>query len=109
MKLFEDYRNCLIGFANSCVCEDTIDHQMTFNRLEENYKIIVDEDMKNSAIFPEKTINIGFNKQQKVSKTNDNNNESVDENKETEETVVSNEVNASDNANDSQNSNSIIN
>ena len=98
MKLFEDYRKCLIGFASECVCEDNVDNQITFNRLELNYKLIVDEDMKNSAIFPQKTINIEFNKQQKVSETNHKSTESVDANAKPEETTVSNEVTDSGNS-----------
>ena len=91
MKLFEDYRKCLIGFANSCVCEHNYDNQMVFNRLEHNYKLIVDEDMKNSAISADKTINVGFNKELKLSETNHKNNESIDPNKQIGD-IVSNEA-----------------
>ena len=62
MELFEDYRKCLIGFANQCRCEHNFDHQMTLNRLERRYRQMVDEDM--TPTLKPTAVDIRFNRQQ---------------------------------------------
>ena len=93
MKLFEDYRKCLIGFANSCLCDQNFDNQMEFNRLEKNYISVVEEDMRMSAIFADNNIKIGFTRDdQKVSQTNDDINQVMDQNEDKLKTIESNVV-----------------
>ncbi|CAG2112383.1 unnamed protein product [Medioppia subpectinata] len=66
--LFESYRNCLIGFADNCLCDHNFDNQLVFNHLEDEYKILRAEDCRlNDTTDDHMMSTVAFNKSQSVS------------------------------------------